>query len=149
MGKKADSHASHTFNPVSIPHPQVETFPLLHYFLGTYPNIVAILKICSYTTYAEWELGVKSWAWWPFAVVVSHNVSFVQGIYAVLYPRNDNLKGFFVFSQPWYVGRATTPATYRASRLGVSGCDTAQVGGEDSAYSTQDCRVLLAPKGNS
>jgi hypothetical protein len=40
--KKADSHASHTFNPVSIPHPQVETFPLLHYFLGIYPNIVAI-----------------------------------------------------------------------------------------------------------
>jgi hypothetical protein len=41
------------------------------------------------------------------------------------------------------IGRGkTTPAIITQALLGVSRCNSANVGGEDSADSTKDCRVL-------
>ena len=58
--------------------------------------------------------------------------------------------GLLLFSQPIDVGRGTTtPATSVESRLGVSRCNTAHIGGEASADSTNDWRVLWLRDGTT
>ena len=76
----------------------METFPLRRYFLGTFPNTVAILNLPPYTNYAEWELSVISLIDRPLKSVVSHNVSLFREFTLCYILETTDFSGLLSFS---------------------------------------------------